>query len=263
MTTVTTVKIMTNMKAMITTKAYLRAGVLCFGFLMFLGCQSDSKLSAEAIIEKTIQAHGGIEKWQDVKQLSFDKSVTLFNEDGSTEISTDQFQLFRFGEKLFVKLEWEQEGNDMQIIYENDKVTKMVNDSIVTNEAELARAENAVFAAHYVVCQPFDLLKSGATLTLDETITHNGKECYVIKVNYPGDDEDADQWYYIIDPDSFEVVANQVVLTDHTSWVENLTYDDQTDFQFNSHRKSYRLNEVGEKTYLRAEYFYENYSVEY
>ena len=78
------------------------------------------------------------------------------------------------------------------VYIENDKVTKMVNDSIVTNEAELARAENAVFAAHYVVCQPFDLLKSGATLTLDETITHNGKECYVIKVNYPGDDEDAD-----------------------------------------------------------------------
>lgn len=250
------------MKVTAITNLFLKTGVLCFGFLLVLGCKSEPKLTAGQIIEKTIETHGSFDKWKEVKQLSFDKLVTLFNEDGSVEIATDQFQLFRFGDKLFVKLEWEQDGNEMQIIYENDEVTKIVNDSIVNDETELTRAKNAVFAAQYVVSQPFELLNS-AILSIDKPVVHNDKECYSIKVAYPEDEEDADQWYYIIDKETFEVVANKVVLTDHTSWVENLTYDTTTDFQFNAHRKSYRLNELGERTYLRAEYFYENYSVEY
>ena len=256
-------KIMTNMKGMITIKTLLKTGAICFGFLLLSSCQKETNITAKQIVEKAVDVHGGLTNWKNVKQLSFDKTVTLFNEDGSVELKTEQFQLFQFQPKLFVKLEWEQNGQDMQILFENDEVSKKVNDSLVTDEDELQRAENAVFAAHYVVCQPFELLTSEAELSLDEKVTFNNKECYVVKVKYEWDDIDADQWFYIIDPDTFEVVANQVILTDHTSWVENLTYDTTTDFKFNAHRKSYRLNEVGEKTYLRAEYFYENFDVIY
>ena len=65
------------------------------------------------------------------------------------------------------------------------------------------------------------------------------------------------------DTETYEVVANKVVLKDHTSWVENLSFNSETDFKFNAKRKSYRLNEAGEKTYLRAEYYYSNFSVIY
>jgi len=243
-------------------KTYFKTGALCLGFLFFASCQKDA-ITANEIIEKSIAVHGGLPTWENVKQLSFDKTVTLFNEDGNVQLKTEQFQLFRLQPKLFVKLEWEQEGQDMTILFENDQVSKMINDSIITSDEELQKAENAVFAAHYVVCQPFELITSEAELTLDGTIQHNEKECFVVKVKYQWDDIDADQWYYIIDPDTFEVVANKVVLKDHTSWVENLTFDTSTDFKFNAHRKSYRLNEAGEKTYLRAEYFYENFMVIY
>ena len=62
---------------------------------------------------------------------------------------------------------------------------------------------------------------------------------------------------------TYDLVANKVILSDHTSWIENLTYDTSTGLKFNEKRKSYRLNKQGEKTYLRAEYFYSNYSVTY
>jgi len=67
---------------------------------------------------------------------------------------------------------------------------------------------------------------------------------------------------YIIDENTFKVVANKMELKDHTSLVENLTYNTSTDFTFNVHRKSYRLNEAGEKTCLRGEYFYSNYEIQ-
>jgi hypothetical protein len=59
------------------------------------------------------------------------------------------------------------------------------------------------------------------------------------------------------------MVANKVILKDHTSLVENITFDTSTDFIFNQSRKSYRLNDTGDKIYLRATYFYDNFKTEH
>ena len=96
----------------------IKAEVLYFGFflsLSLLGCQ-ESELKGEEIIKNSIEAHGGLDTWKSIKQLSFDKETTLFLEDGSVELRTNQFQLFRFDRKLFGKIEWEQDENDIQII---------------------------------------------------------------------------------------------------------------------------------------------------
>ena len=246
---------------------YRKTEVLRFGFLMlicliFMGCQ-DAELSAKDIIERSIDAHGGLSNWENIKQLSFDKETTLFKEDGSVELSTDQFQLFQPRPKLFGKIEWEDADSDILVMFDQGQVSKTINDSIVQDENELAKARNSFFAAQYVVHQPFALLDEGVMLSLDGIETINEKNAYAISVSYPEDTADSNKWTYYIDAETFLVVANKVVLKDHTSWVENLTYNEDTDFIFNAHRKSYRLNEAGEKTYLRAEYFYSSYSVLY
>jgi hypothetical protein len=247
-------------------KILFKTKTLRFGFFVLLSftllsCQK--KLTGLQIIEKSIKAHGGLESWQKIKQLSFDKETTLFNEDGSIELKTEQFQLFQFGTKLFGKIEWQNNGNDISIIYDDEKISKSINDSVVDSESELVKASNAFWAAYYVACKPFDLISENTKLVLSGEIDFEGKRCYVISVFYKNDEIDADRWSYIIDAESYKVVANKVVLKDHTSWVENLTFDTSTPLIFNAHRKSYRLNEVGEKTYLRAEYFYSNFKVEY
>jgi hypothetical protein len=69
--------------------------------------------------------------------------------------------------------------------------------------------------------------------------------------------------FIIVDVTTFKMVANKVILKDHTSLVENSTFDRTTDFIFNQSRKSYRLNDNGDKMYLRATYFYDNFKTEY
>jgi hypothetical protein len=251
-----------------TSKIIYKAGIKNFGFFILLalisfGCNSEEKLTADQIVTKAIETHGGIENWKEVKQVSFDKETTLLLEDGSIQIKTEQFQLFQFKPQLFAKIEWEMNGEDHLMIYEDGKVSKRVNDSIITSTEDLDRAESAVFAAQYVISQPFDLLNENVTLTYLGVEEIEDKQAHVIAVNYDGDDNNSDKWSYYVDVETFEIVANKVELTDHTSWVENLTFDTETDFKFNAHRKSYRLNEAGEKTYLRAEYFYTNFSVQY
>ena len=239
-----------------------------FGFfvllsLLLFNCKQEEKLTSRQIVERSIEAHGGLKNWSSLKQLSFDKETTLFNADGSIEIKTEQFQLFRMQPTLFGKIEWESNGDDISIIYEDEKVSKIINDSIITSVAELEKAKSRFFAAQYVVFQPFELLNEGAELIYSNPIELEGRKTYAITIKYANDTEDSNKWTYYIDANTFKVIANKVELTDHTSWVENLTLDTATDFKFNAHRKSYRLNEAEEKTYLRAEYFYTNFSVQY
>lgn len=242
----------------------IKAEALYFGFFLFLsllGCQ-ESELKGEEIIKNSIEAHGGLDTWKSIKQLSFDKETTLFLEDGSVELKTNQFQLFRFDRKLFGKIEWEQNENDIQIIYENDEIKKLVNDSLVKDDLELQKAENSFWAAFHVACKPFDLIGEHVSLKRAMDYDIDGKLFYAVDVIYAGDNEKSDKWAYIIDKETFKVKANKIVLSDHSSLVDNLTFDKTTDFIFNAHRKSFRLNEIGEKTYLRAEYFYSNYDVQ-
>lgn len=249
---------------MIMNKENIKTEVKRFGFFVLLSfvilsCNQQS-LTGTQIIEKAIEAHGGIDRWQGLKQLSFNKKTSLFYEDGSVEIEINQSQLFRFGDAPYGKIEWTNADQEkIKIVLENSKISKSVNDSIIDSKQELEQANSSFWAAYYVACKPFDLLGGAAKAKRVEDLSFNEKECYVVEIDY-GDEED--HWFYIIDPETFEVVANKVELKDHTSWIDNLTFDTSTAFKFNAHRQSYRLNEKGEKTYLRAEYYYSNYKIE-
>ena len=103
---------------------------LSFGFFIALGfvifsCEK-VELTANEIVKNSVEAHGGVEAWNAITQLSFDKETTLFNEDGSIEIRTNQFQLFKLKPTLFGKIEWESSGDDVAIIYDNNKVSKTI-----------------------------------------------------------------------------------------------------------------------------------------
>lgn len=238
----------------------LRFGFFIYIFIVLIGC-ANKELSADEIVSKSIEAHGGLGAWKTIQQISFDKETKLFREDGSVESHTEQFQLFQQKSSLFGKIEWENNNDDILIVYEKDKVYKYVNDSVVVDAGELKKARNSFFAAQYVINQPFALLDDNVSLELKGTEVVNERQAYAVAVKYDGDTKNSNQWTYYIDTETFEVVANKVVLTDHTSWVENLTFDTSTDFKMNAHRKSYRLNAAGEKTYLRAEYWYRNYDI--
>ena len=99
---------------------------------------------------------------------------------------------------MFGKIEWEHDGNDIMIIYDDGKVTKTINDSLVTSSNELAKAESSFFAAQYVVNQPFALFYKNAELTLNGKVQVEGREAYVISVIYDGDTENSNKWSYYI-----------------------------------------------------------------
>lgn len=243
----------------------LRFGFFISLLIVVFGCKKETKITAQHIVEKAVEHHGGLENWRNIKTLSFNKATTLFLEDGSIERQLNQRQTFHLSPELKGTIQDLNFQGTHAYEYDNGNFNRTANDSVwqIKDQKEIDALNYSFFAAHYVTCQPFELLSEKASLTLSGETEVNGKRCYVVDVTYEGDSENADKWTYIFDAETYELVANKVELTDHTSWIENLTFDTTTGLKFNAHRKSYRFNEAGEKTYLRAEYFYSNYQVDY
>lgn len=257
--------LMMNMRVMIMTKTFLKTGTLCFGFFILSNCQNKQPLTAQFIVEKAVEAHGGLTSWNAIESIEFDKKTTLFFEDGSIEKETNQKQHFTLRPRLKGSFRDLNQSGIVGFDYNGESLWEHENDSVwqVTDLGEMMRFENSFYAAHYVICQPFELLDPKSYLSYKGEVDIAGRTCHVIDVSYDGDTEASDRWSYFIDTETYEVLANKVELTDHTSWIDNLTFDRSTPIKFNAHRKSYRLNSEGEKTYLRAEYWYANYKVSF
>ena len=249
---------------------YTRPETLRFGFftllaILIISCQQpQEKNLALEIVEKGVEAHGGLEAWKAINTLSFDKTTMLFLEDGSIERRIDQRQTFQLNDTLRGSIRGLKTSTDVGYDYDDGIFFRVENDSTwqVTDQKEIDALSYSFFAAHYVICQPFELLSDNAELTYGGETKIGERQCHIVNVTYKNDGENADKWSYIFDAETNELVANKVVLSDHTSWIENLTFDATTGIKFNEQRKSYRLDENGNKLYLRAEYFYSNYSIQ-
>jgi hypothetical protein len=236
--------------------------VCLIAILVFTNCNKE-QLSAELIIKNSIKKHGGTKAWSSLKKLSFDKNVTLFLKDGTIESSIKKHQEFTFYPNLKGKITWSANNKKNSIFYKNAAVLKFVNDSLITNPKDLQIAKNNFNAALYVISQPFNFLNENTILSSLGVVHLENRKVYEVKVAYSNDTRESDKWFYYFDLKTFKMVANKVILKDHTSLVENITFDTSTDFIFNQSRKSYRLNDTGDKTYLRATYLYDNFKTEY
>ena len=236
--------------------------VCLIAILVFTNC-SKHQLSAETIVKNSIEKHGGAKAWSSLKRLSFDKKVTLFLKDGIIESSIKTHQEFTFYPNLKGKITWNVNDKKNSILYNNAAVLKFVNDSLITNPKDLQIATNSFNAALYLISQPFNFLNENTIITFLGVVHLENRKVYGVKVTYSNDTKEADKWFYYFDLKTFKMIANKVILKDHTSLVENITFDTSTDFIFNQSRKSYRLNDTGDKTYLRATYFYDNFKTEH
>jgi len=86
-------------------RPYIKTEVLRFGFfvllsILILGCKQEQKLTAQYIVERSIEAHGGMDNWNSIKSLQFQKEVILYEADGTIETETNQFQTFEFSPVL-------------------------------------------------------------------------------------------------------------------------------------------------------------------
>ncbi|MEL7119446.1 MAG: hypothetical protein AAFO07_08400 [Bacteroidota bacterium] len=88
-----------------------------------------------------------------------------------------------------------------------------------------------------------------------------------MQVSYNADEHDnhstTDTWKYYFDQTAGKILANWVKTSNHFSMVENLTFERVEGILFNKIRKSYRVDSLNNHFFLRADYNYGKYIVEF
>ncbi|OOG73143.1 hypothetical protein [Algoriphagus sp. A40] len=236
-------------------------------YLVFLGlvlqfsCGKSPEKQARELLEKSIAAHGDEEGWDEISSLKFRKVTKLLNEDGSVESELDQWHEFRFKPYFEGKITWTKDSISHVATWDGTQMHYFMGENEVQNAGFLASKKKDFDAAFYAVAQPWKLLDEEAKLIYEGQKTlENGKLVEVIRVDYG---PDSDIWWYYFDPETAEMVANEIQLKDHRSLVYNLGFEEVEGFRLHGKRESWRVNEKGEKLFLRAEYVYLEYEIEF
>lgn len=234
---------------------YLLIGI----FILSNSCTPNPEKQAHQVLEKSIAAHGGLAEWEGISSLTFRKWTRLLREDGSVESELDQLHEFRFQPYFEGKITWTKDSITHVSNWDGTKMSYFMGENEVENLDFLATKKNDFDAAFYTVAQPWKLLDEGPKLFYQgQKNLENGNLAEVIRVDYG---PDTDIWWYYFDPETFKMTGNEVQLKDHRSLVYNLSFEEVAGFKLHGKRESWRVNEKGEKLFLRAEYVYSDYQI--
>jgi hypothetical protein len=235
-----------------------------FLILILLGCQNTTKKEPIDIINASIEAHGGMDNWNAIKNISYSKRIVMYLPDGSVESEITQKIKYVFKPKFSGKMRWKQSGVNYQIVFDGN-ASQLFMDGVESQDTALANKYFAEFmASYYVFAQPFKLLENKANRTYEgETILENGTPADVIKVTYPTqNNEHSDEWWYYFDTKTQQLTANMVHHKKGYSYIKNTKYQSVNSLLFNAERKSFNVDSLRNIQFLRADYFLTDLEIE-
>jgi len=219
---------------------------------------------ARSIIKASVENAGGMGLWESIKGLDYTKDFSLLEADGSVEKAFSQVHAYTY-KPTVIDIKSKENGELIHTTLKDGKYSRTKNGSPV--DAGVAALTKAVNTSTYVIGIPFKLLDPGAAIKYDGEITFNGKQVDVVQVSYnPTKNKNhstADVWKYYFDKEDAKVVGNWVDAGDHANVIENLTFERVGGILWNKKRKSWRLDSLGNKLYVRADYSYDNYKVNF
>jgi len=244
--------------------------VLCL-LVVSLACQNNNKESltnieskARYLVLASIEKHGGMNTWQNLQSISYNKTIILTDSTGIEESRITQRHKYQLKPKLSGTISWLSDNDSISIVYKNDAASRFVNGIEETDSTSKESAKNSFFSSFYVLFQPFKLLDDGTELIyIGEDVLESGLKVNVVQPVYEGAKPGDDRWWYYFNKETNQLAANMVNHPPTYSYIVNLAYDNTTAITFNAHRKSYFVDSLRNVRYLRAEYFYKDYQLNY
>lgn len=238
----------------------IRTLLICFALL---SCKPTSERKAINLISKSIEAHGGSERWENVESITFLKETKLFHADSSLENELFQEIEIRFKPNWEIRMSWEKDSIPHKALFDGKRTRYWLGENEIQNEDFLKSKKRDLDAAGYVITKPFDLLTGDKQIEYKGLVLlPDGKEYESVRVvDGPHSSSNADIWVYYFNPSDSRLTAYSVKTSGHTSLVFNDGWDVFGGLILPLRRKSYRLLESGEIEYLRAEYEFSEYHI--
>lgn len=215
-------------------------------------------MQAKDLLSKAIARAGGLDKWQSINTLSFQKYFMLYDSSGQKEYEVLQTVDYTFQPAEQVEINWNDSGTSHKMVYQNEQVVKTVNSQVDTS-ANQQSLLNSVQSATFVISIPFKLLDKSATVSYAGVDTlENNQVVEVLKVTYT---PESDTWWHYFAQGDYAQIGYMVQHADHFSYVKNLRFSIVEGIIFPQERESYRVDSEGNLLYLRAKYLYRDYKV--
>ena len=216
------------------------------------GCMEKSISIEEELLQKCIDAHGGMERWLSQDYITYDKNVVLYLENGEIEKELAQHHQYAYKPELAGTISWK-DSVERKVVYKDNKAFKING---TKEEAPDPSSYNTFHAANYVLNMPWKLKDPIAKITyLGLDTLFNDSIVHTLKVEYPNA-EKKDVWEYYLDQEEYHLVANKVHHGSTYSLITNDEYAMFEDLKYNSKRTSYMVDSLGNVLYLRAKYVY-------
>jgi len=228
-------------------------------FVLLISCGQGTDREAASLIEKSLAAHEKGTKWEDISQIQFRKQTRLYFENGEIESESDQILEFRLKPYFEGKMTWNKDSILHVGIWDGSKMRYQMGENSIQNPDFLKSKKNELDAAFFTVAQPWKLLGEGINKSYEgQKVLENGETVEVIAVDYG---EGSDLWWYYFNPETSLLAATEIQLASHRSLVYTLTHELAQGLVLHGKRESYRVEESGEKMYLRADYTYSDYKI--
>ena len=185
----------------------------------------------------------------------------MLDAEGKIESELDQGHEFRFSPRFEGNISWTKDSIVHGMSWDGATFRYQMGENEVLNADFLASKKKDFDAAFYTVAQPWKLLDKGGSLFYEGIKKlENGKEVASIRVDYG---PNSDTWWYYFDPTTYLMLGNEVQLKDHRSFIYDLSTEQAEDLLFHGKRESWRVDEEGNRLFLRAEYRYSNFELVY
>ena len=249
--------------------------IICILGLVFTSCEfskekdeSDDepkKTKALEVVENAINVAGTIEKWNNIASLAYTKKSRLLLENGQIESEVTQYHQYVFRPHLNIKISWTINEDNFLIIHNDSISQKFKNDSLVDQGNQVKTSVNS---SVYVLGMPFKLLDEGTVLTYEGLKPLNATNtAHIINASYApekySNHSTQDEWWYHFDKNSGAFLSSMVYHAPTYALIENLAMIKTEGLTFPERRKSYRCDKSGKKLFLRAEFWYKDYSIEF
>tara|TARA_R100000935_G_scaffold21665_1_gene40092 strand:- start:8460 stop:9302 length:843 start_codon:yes stop_codon:yes gene_type:complete len=216
------------------------------------------KNEAGDIVRKSIESAGGWEYWNNKKTLTYTKVIQFVDEKGEAEREIKQLHQYKLKPELKMKISWEEEGDNYEIINNSQQAIKYKNGVALEDEESINSAWNSSFGSQYVMCMPFKLTDPGTVLKYEGVDTlKNGKLVHAVKTTYKkgaGSSAGKHIWTYYFDKNSNELLANFLDYGDGYSYIQNEKIEKNDGIKLNTERKSFKANSIDEITQLTTNY---------
>ncbi len=224
---------------------------------------SDEKV--KEVLSQAIAYAGGWDTWAGINTLQYTKRSVLFLSDSSVESDVIQYHDYNMSSGFEAAISWNSNSDAHQIVYSKENVIKMVNDKEV--EADSNALSQSVMGALFVLGMPFKLLDQGVTLTYEgTTLFKDSVEADIINASYSPEENvnhsANDLWWFYFEKNTGHFLGSKVYHTPTYALIRNLSFTQDVPIKFPAHRKSYRVDSLGQIEFLRAEFWYSDFKMD-